>query len=134
LSSLSRQTGSGSRFLIGWRASRGLQALLTGDLERFRLFESRVDRALEVATGISLTLAPRDTVLVPGVQSTFSIDLTNLSMRAVHVDDLRFNGGGAPVRLDIADVLLPGTETNVTADSTTPKNATLTVPQEETSL
>src|SRR6185295_13457149 len=52
--------------LIGWRASRGLQAL-TGDLERFRLFESRVDRALEVATGISLTLAPRDTVLVPGV-------------------------------------------------------------------
>jgi hypothetical protein len=95
------------------------------------LFESRVDRALEVATGISLTLAPRDTVLVPGVQSAFSIDLTNLSMRAVHVDDLRFNGGGAPVRLDIADVMLPGTEANVTAESTTPKNATLTVPQEE---
>ena len=117
--------------LIGWRASRGLRALVTGDLERFRLFESRVDRALAVATGISLTLASRDTVLVPGVQSTFSFDLTNLSMRAVHVDDLQFNGGGEPVRLDIADVLLPGTETNVTVDSTTPKNATLTVPQAE---
>jgi len=117
--------------LIGWRASRGLQALLTGDLERFRLFESRVDRALAAATGISLTLTSRDTVLVPGVQSTFSIDLTNLSMRAVHVDDLQFNGGGEPVRLDIADVLLPGTETNATVDSTTPKNATLTVPQAE---
>ena len=117
--------------LIGWRASRGLRALVTGDLERFRLFESRVDRALAVATGISLTLASRDTVLVPGVQSTFSFDLTNLSMRAVHVDALQFNGGGEPVRLDIADVLLPGTETNVTVDSTTPKNATLTVPQAE---
>jgi hypothetical protein len=35
------------------------------------------------------------------------------------------------VRLDPADVLLPGTETNVTDDSTTPKNATLTVPQAE---
>ena len=117
--------------LIGWRASRGLRALLKGDIERFRLFESRFDRALAVATGISLTLGSRDTVLVPGVQSTFLIDLTNLSMRAVHVDDLRFNGGGEPVRLDIADVLLPGTETNVNVDSTTSKNATLTVPQEE---
>jgi LmbE family N-acetylglucosaminyl deacetylase len=117
--------------LIGWRASRGLRALLTGDLERFRLFESRVDRALAVATGISLTIASRDTVLVPGVQSTFSIELTNLSMRAVHVDDLRFNGWSEPVRLDIADVLLPGTETNATVDSATPKNATLTVPQAE---
>lgn len=117
--------------LIGWRASRGLRALLIGDLERFRLFESRVDAALAVATGITLTLGSRDTVLVPGVQSTFSIDLTNLSMRAVHVDDLRFNGDGEPVRLDIADVLLPGTETNVTADSTTAKNVRLTVPQAE---
>ena len=117
--------------LIGWRASKGLVTVLTGDLERFRLFESRVDRALAVANGISLTLASRDTVLVPGVQSTFSIDLTNLSMRAVHVDDLRFNGEGEPMRVDIADVLLPGTETNVNVDNTTPKNASLTVPQEE---
>ena len=117
--------------LIGWRASRGLIALLTGDLERFRLFESRIDRALAVATGITMTLGSRDTVLMPGVQSTFSIEITNLSMRAVHVDDLRFNGWGETVRLDPADVLLPGTETNVTDDSTTPKNATLTVPQAE---
>lgn len=117
--------------LIGWRAGRGLLSLVSGDQERFGLFESRSDRALAVATGISLTIASHDTVLVPGVQSTFSIDLTNLSMRAVHVDDLQFNGGGEPVRLDIADVLLPGTETNVAVDSTTPRNATLTVPQEE---
>ncbi len=117
--------------LIGWRASRGLSALSTDDPERFRLFQTRFDRALAVATGISMRLDARDTVLVPGVQSTFSIDLTNLSMRAAHVDDLRFSGGVEPVRPDIADVLLPGTEANVTVDSTTPKNATLTIPQEQ---
>jgi len=117
--------------LIGWRASRGLLSLPTGDQERFRLFESRSDRALAVATGISITLSSRDTVLVPGVQSTFSIDFANPGTRAVHVDDLRFNGWGEPVRLDPADVLLPDTETNVNVDSATPKNATLTVPQEE---
>src|SRR6185436_6472364 len=99
--------------------------------ERFRLFESRVDRALAVANGITMTLGSRDTVLIPGVQSSFSIEITNLSMRAVHVDDLQFNGGGEPVRLESADVLLPGTETNVNVDSTTSKNASLTVPQAE---
>jgi LmbE family N-acetylglucosaminyl deacetylase len=117
--------------LIGWRASRGLLSLVTGDQERFRLFESRSDQALAVATGISLTLGSRDTLLVPGVQSTFSIDLANPGTRAAQVTDLRFSGGVEPVRLDTADVLLPDTETHATVDSTTPKNATLTVPQEE---
>src|SRR5258705_10637146 len=42
--------------LIGWRASRGLQALLTGDLEPVRFFVSRVDQAIAVATRISLSL------------------------------------------------------------------------------
>jgi LmbE family N-acetylglucosaminyl deacetylase len=117
--------------LVGWRASRGRLTLPTGDQERLRLFESRSDRALAVASGLSLTLSSGDTVLVPGVQSTFAIDLANQSARAVQVDDLRFNGSGEPVRLDIADVLLPDTETHVTVDNATPKNATLTVPQEE---
>jgi len=117
--------------LIGWRASRGLQSLVTGDQERFRLFESRSDRALAVATGISLTLSSRDTLLVPGVQSTFSVDLANPGTRAAQVADLRFSGGADPVRLDTADVLLPDTETHATVENTTAKNATLTVPQQE---
>ena len=117
--------------LIGWRASRGQMSLLTGDLERFRLFESRSDRALAVATGISMTLGSRAAALVPGVQSTFSIDLGNPSTRAVQVAELRFNGGGEPVRPDTADVLLPDTETHVDVESTMPQNTPVTVPQEE---
>jgi len=117
--------------LVGWRASRGLRSLLSGDLNRFRLFESRSDQALAVATGISLRLSSSASELISGVQSTFTINLANPSMRAVRVEDLKFNGGGDPVRLDTADVLLPDTETIATLDRTTPKNVTLTVPQEE---
>ncbi|MGH9874048.1 MAG: PIG-L deacetylase family protein [Pyrinomonadaceae bacterium] len=116
--------------LIGWRASRGLRTLLTGDVERFRLFESRVDQALAVTTGISLTLTSGASVLVPDVQSSFSIALANPGTRAIGVDDLRLNGW-EPVHPDTADVLLPDTETTVTIENTTPKSAPLTVPQEE---
>src|SRR6185295_9884744 len=79
--------------LIGWRASRGLRASATGDPERVALFESRSDRALAIATGVSLTLSSPAPVLVPGVESAFSLVLGNPSMRAVHVEDLKFNDG-----------------------------------------
>ncbi len=117
--------------LVGWRASRGVPTFLTEDPDRIRLFESRADRALGIATGISLTLSSRSSVLVPGVQSTFSIDLANPGVRGVHVEDLRFNGGGENVRPQAADILLPDTETIVTVDNTPPKTTSLTVPQEE---
>src|SRR6185295_5727376 len=82
--------------LIGWRAGRGPRASATGatgDPERFALFESRTDRALAIATGVSLTLSSPAPVLVPGVESAFSLVLGNPSMRAVHVEDLKFNDG-----------------------------------------
>jgi LmbE family N-acetylglucosaminyl deacetylase len=116
--------------LVGWRASRGMRSLQTGDIQRFRLFEARSDRALAVATGMSLTLSSRDSVLVPGVQSIFLIDLANPSMRDAHVEDLRLNGWTGQVRLDAADVLLPDTETIAKVDNPTPKDATITVPKE----
>jgi LmbE family N-acetylglucosaminyl deacetylase len=115
--------------LIGWRASRGLRALPTGDPERFALFESRSD--LAIATGVSLTLSSPAPVLVPGVESAFSLVLGNPSMRAVHVEDLKFNDGAEPKRLDTADLLLPDTETIVTVDSAVPKNSGVTVPLED---
>lgn len=117
--------------LVGWRASRGLVTLASGDVERSRLFESRSDRALAIATGISLTLSSHDSMLVPGVQATFSLILANPSTRAIRVDDLQFAAWGEQLRPDIADVLLPDTETTVTVENPTPKNATITVPKEE---
>jgi len=117
--------------LVDWRASQPLPPSPAEDPDRFRLFESRSNRALAIASGVSLTLNSRAAVLVPGTSTTFSIDIANAGMRSVHVDELRFNSWGQNANVKTADILLPDTETVVTVDSTTPKNATLTVPPEE---
>jgi LmbE family N-acetylglucosaminyl deacetylase len=117
--------------LVGWRASNGNQSSSSRDTDRFQLFQARVDRALAVATGITLTVSSSDSVLVPNVLNTFSINLSNPSMRGVHVDSLRFNDSGENKRLQPADILLPDTETVVPVESTPPKDTPVTVPQAE---
>jgi LmbE family N-acetylglucosaminyl deacetylase len=117
--------------LVDWRASQSAPATAVEDVDRFRLFESRVNRALAVAAGVSLILSSRAAVLVPGGQTTFSIIVANTGIGGVQLDDLRFNGWGNNARLKAADLLLPDTETVVTVDESTPKNAALTVPKEE---
>jgi len=116
--------------LIDWRASVSVESPAE-DSDRFRLFESRANRALAIAAGISLTLNSRANVLVPGLNTTFSINISNPGLSRVHVDELRLDSWGESVRLKTADELLPDTETIVAVDRTTPKNATLTVPKEE---
>ncbi len=116
--------------LVDWRASQAVPESPVADIDRFRLFESRANRALAVASGVSLTLSSRTPVLVPGIPITFSINIANPGMGSVHVDDLRFEAWGEDVRLKTAELLLPDTETTVTVDSRAPKNAPLTVPQE----
>ncbi|HEV2828842.1 MAG TPA: PIG-L family deacetylase, partial [Pyrinomonadaceae bacterium] len=117
--------------LVDWRASQAVPAAAVEGGERFRLFESRADRALAVAAGISLTLSSRAPVLVPGGQVTFSINLANTGIGGAHLDGLQFSGWGENVRLKTADLLLPDTETIVTVDNSTPRNAVLTVPKEK---
>jgi hypothetical protein len=116
--------------LIDWRAGHTAADSAAEDPERFRLFESRLDRALAIASGVTLTLNSRATVLVPGLNTTFSINIANAGLGSVQVDELRLTGWG-DVRLNTAEGLLPNTETVVAVDRTTPKNATLTVPKEE---
>jgi hypothetical protein len=115
--------------LVQWRASRPTVA--PADVDRFRLFVDRADHALAVAAGVSLTINPRAPVLVPGIPTTFSITLANSGIGGTHVDDLRFSGWGENVPLKTADLLLPDTETVVTVDELTPKNAAVTVPPEQ---
>ena len=117
--------------LIDWRASQSAAAPATDDPERFRLFEARANRALAVAAGLSLTLNSRATVLVPGLKTTFAVNIANAGLSTVKVDQLRLESRGESVRLDTAEGLLPDTETVVTVDRATPKNARLTVPQAE---
>lgn len=118
--------------LVDWRASQTAPATPAGDVDvdRLRLFESRFDHALAVAAGVTLSITSRASVLVPGVQTTFSIILANAGIGGAHVNDLRFNGWGENVRLKTAELLLPDTETVITVDETTPRNAAFNVPQE----
>lgn len=116
--------------LVDWRAMQPAPEPSTDDPYRLRMVEARVDRAIAMASGVSLTLDAR-AVLVPGVNTTFSINIGNPGLRIVHLNELRFNGWGENLRLKAADQLPPDTETLVTVDKTTPKTATFTVPKEE---
>ena len=116
--------------LIDWRASQTLSDTVLEEVHRLRLREDRVNRALGIASGVSLTLTARRAALVPGVNTTFSISISNSGARGVQVDGLRFYGLGENLPVKVADNLLPDTETTVTVDRTTPKTATLTVPKE----
>jgi len=117
--------------LVDWRASRHIADSPAKNTNRFRLFESRSNHALAVASGVSLTLNAGTNVLVSGVDTTFSINLSNAGLRSIHVDELRLDSWGQVVRSETAEDLLPDTETVVTINRTTPKNAKLTVPKEE---
>jgi LmbE family N-acetylglucosaminyl deacetylase len=119
--------------LVDWRASQPASDSPSPlpDPARLRLFRSRADRALAIASGVSITLNSRAPVLVPGLKATFSIDIANNGMQGVHVNGLHFNSWSQKSDVETADLLLPDTETVVTVDSNTPKNATLTVPKEE---
>jgi LmbE family N-acetylglucosaminyl deacetylase len=117
--------------LVDWRASATPPAAAVTDVERMKLFESRMDRALAAAAGVSLHLSSVSPVLVPGRPTTFSVILANAGIGGAHVNDLRFSGWGENERLETAELLLPDTETAVTVTEATPKNTPLNVPHEE---
>lgn len=129
--------------LVDWRAAtqrsvsfnidgvNGAPQTMTSEAPRLALFEARANRALAVASGISLSLTSSTPVLVPGVPAKFSINIANAGIEGVHVDDLRFSSWNEMQRLSTAEALLPDTETVVNVDRPTPPNAPVSVPQEE---
>jgi hypothetical protein len=117
--------------LIDWRAARPISGSTSDDPDRLRLMEARSNKALAVASGVSLTLDSHAAVLVPGEKTIFSVSIANPGLRSIQVDDLRLDSWGENLRLKTADQLLPDTETTVTADRVTPKDAIFTVPKEE---
>jgi LmbE family N-acetylglucosaminyl deacetylase len=129
--------------LIDWRATASRASmndnggaetfteLAAKDAVRINLFQDRLDRALAIASGVSMTLSSQSPVLVPGVSSSFSLELANSGLSNVKVEDLRFEGWGTTTPLTTAEELLPDTETNLTIDRLTPANSKLTVPREE---
>ncbi len=117
--------------LVDWRAGQTGSDSNSAEPHRQRLIEERINKAIALAAGVSLSLISRPAVLVPGVNTTFSIAITNSGARTVAVNGLRFKSSGDDRKLKVADQLLPDTETIVTVDRATPKTASLTTPREE---
>lgn len=101
------------------------------DPQRFKLMAQRLDDALAVAAGASVTITSAGDALVPGEPSRLSASLINGGMAEIQIKQLRFKGLGVEKRLEAADKMLPSTETSTAIDVTVPKNASLTVPSSE---
>ncbi len=118
--------------LIKWRVSNPSSETSSDDLQRFNLMETRFNRAIAVASGVTISITPRSTVFVPRLNTTFSVTLANAGDRGVHVNQVRFSGWGDDLpAMQAADLLLPDTETIGTVSVNTPANVPYTVPKEE---
>jgi len=101
------------------------------DAPRFKLMSSRLDKALAVATGVAVNLNPEGSALVPGEKARIVASLSNNGVGEVQIKQVKFRGLGVEAPLNVADKMLPGTETTSQIEFTTPKTANFTVPASE---
>lgn len=101
------------------------------DPARFTLMAQRLDKALAVAAGASIGISSAGDALVPGEPARLNALLNNDGVAEIQVKQVKFKGLGIEQRLDVADKMLPETETSAAIDVTVPKNASLTVPAAE---
>ena len=101
------------------------------DAPRFKLMSSRLDKALAAATGVTVTLTPEGSALVPGEKTRVTAALGNNGVGDVQIKQLKFRGLGMEARPNVADKMLPGTETLARIEVTTPKGTNFTVPASE---
>ena len=101
------------------------------DPHRFKLMSSRLDAALAIASGATIGIGPEGSVLVPGEESRLAAVLANSGIAEIQIKRVSFSGLGLHTRLNVADKMLPGTETSAEIKVTTPKTDTLTVPASE---
>jgi LmbE family N-acetylglucosaminyl deacetylase len=101
------------------------------DAHRFALMSSRLDKALAVVSGASITLGSENSALVPGEEAQLAVVLSNAGVAEIQVKQLKFRGLGVETKLDAADKMLPGTDTAAEVKVPVPKNASLTVPSSE---
>lgn len=101
------------------------------DPARFQLMAQRLDNALAVASGASVAITSAGDALVPGEPARLTALLNNAGVAEIQVKQVKFKGLGIEQRLDMAEKMLPETETSAGIDVTVPKNASLTVPASE---
>lgn len=98
------------------------------DAPRFRLMTARLDRALALASGIRVGLAPRDEVLVPDTKTGFAISISNGSQREARVTEMDFEDLKYESGIETPQLLAPGNTLNVAASTYVPRDAVHSVP------
>jgi LmbE family N-acetylglucosaminyl deacetylase len=106
-------------------------AVVQLDAQRFHLMSSRLNRALEVAAEVSLTLKTSEPVLVPGIDTQLTASLANSGDSEVEISSVVFHGLASDTRLKAAEKLIPATETLSEFTFTTPKTEHVSVPASE---
>ena len=101
------------------------------DPPRLKLMSSRLDKALALATGVAVNLIPDGTALVPGEKTKITASLSNSGVGEIQVKQVKFRGLGLDTALNVADKMLPGTETTAQVEVVTPKTTSFTVPASE---
>jgi LmbE family N-acetylglucosaminyl deacetylase len=112
-------------------AFTGPADVLALDPQRFKLMSSRLDKALAVATGVMVNLHPEGTALVPGEKTRLTASISNNGVGEIQIKQLKFRGLGLEAKPNVADKMLPGTETSALIEVTTPKTTSFTVPSSE---
>jgi LmbE family N-acetylglucosaminyl deacetylase len=112
-------------------AFTGPADVLAVDPQRFKLMSSRLDKALAVATGVMVNLHPEGTALVPGEKTRLTASISNNGVGEIQIKQLKFRGLGLEAKPNVADKMLPGTETSALIEVTTPKTTSFTVPSSE---
>ena len=103
-------------------------AVGASDTARLRLMNERLDRALALASGIRVTLTPREDVLVPDTTTRFSWSITNqgeAEARIVEIDSQDLRNESV---IETPKRLAPGATLNLTASRFVPRDAALSVP------
>jgi LmbE family N-acetylglucosaminyl deacetylase len=105
--------------------------VVAADPQRFKLMSSRLDKALALASGASITLTLDGTALVPGEKARIIASIANNGVGDIQIKEVKFRGLGMDTKLNVADKMLPGTDTTGAVELTTPTSASFTVPSSE---
>lgn len=98
------------------------------DTARLRLMTERLDRALALASGVRVTLVPREDVLVPDTTTQFSWSITNHGESEARITEIDFQDLLNESEIEVPKTLAPGATLNLTASRFAPRDAALSVP------
>jgi LmbE family N-acetylglucosaminyl deacetylase len=98
------------------------------DQPRFRLMTARLDAALALASGISVTIEPREDVLVPDTTTAFSVRISNRGAHEALITEIDFKDLKYVSGIETPQRLAPGATLNLTASTYARRDAVPSVP------